>query len=135
MKHYVMAFFILFSALSSQWVGAMTFQNPHQHQVEVMTIDMTELQSQQGVMPSHDGCPSMKGAAKVVEQVVSSSCPNCGDNCQCDSNVCHSSSFSLATLSANGFNLQVLTDASVITIQSHLPIAPVSLEIRPPKSV
>ena len=132
MKHYVMAFFILFSALSSQWVGAMAPQASHKHSPSHQTtmLKMDKASDQQKA--SHDCCPSEKKMTQAAE-VISSNCPSCLDDCQCDNGVCHSN-FSVGTLSSNTFSLQPLTEASLVSLQSHLPMAPVSLEIRPPKS-
>ena len=122
-----MAFFILFSALSSQWVGAMTFQNSHSHQMSA--VDQNSQSIQKEPMASHDGCPSMKAEVKEV----ASDCASCGDDCQCDSFVCHSSTSPLASLSNHGFHSPALSMMSVAFIQANLPNVPAAQEIRPPK--
>ena len=128
MKHYLMAFFILFSALSSQWVGAMTFQYPHQHSTESVKTESVAMQHD---MLGHDSCPSMQ---KEDKQALASDCSSCLDDCQCDSGFCHSNSSSpLASLSSNRFHSPALAVISVSFISAAFPIAPVSQEKRPPK--
>jgi len=137
MKHYLMAFCIVFSTLSSSWAGTISLPNSHSHnknEQQSVNIESKSIEpSSSQKMVLHNNCPSMKASIKPTEQVAGSACISCLDDCQCDSGVCHKSSSSLVDIYSNLLNLQVLVEASIAFVQENLANAPISLEIRPPK--
>jgi len=128
MKHFFMAFFILFSALSSSWAVAVFPSVP------LSDFPTTEQVSTSYSVSTiaHSDCPSMD-RTKSVQMLGEYSCPNCLDSCQCDHNSCHKMSSPLVGIMAYTLNTPILTEVSIAFVQSNVKNAPVFLNFRPPK--
>jgi len=121
MKHYLMIFVVLFSTLSPQWAGAMSFENnvssePHHHSA---------------AMAEHDCCDSMKMASNSDQD--HSYCPYCAGDCHCDSGqFCHHVS-PVTSVIENDFQHLLLTQAFTPSTSSLFPVLFISQELRPPQ--
>ncbi len=128
MKHSLMAFLILFSALSSSW--AVT-EFPSAQLNDLSTTEQVNT-NDSALTLAHSNCPSMSIAESVSIQ-EDDACPNCLDNCQCDHNSCHKMSSPLVGVTAYTLNTPSLTEVSITFVSPHLENAPVFLNFRPPK--
>ncbi len=128
MKHSLMAFLILFSALSSSWAVAV-FPS-----VQLNYLSTTEqVNTNDSVLTlGHSNCPSM-GMTESLKIQEDYTCPNCLDNCQCDHNSCHKMSSPLVGMTVYTLNTPTLTEVSITFVPPHLENAPVFLNFRPPK--
>jgi len=111
---------VLFSALSSQWAGAMSLENnassmPHHH-----TAAMAE----------HNCCASMAMTSSDKSQ---SYCPYCNGDCHCDNGqFCHHMS-PAASVIEHDFQHLLLTEAFTASTPFLFPVLYVSQELRPPQ--
>ncbi len=128
MKHYFMTFFILFSALSSSWVGAVVFSAPQNNSVYLQQV----LSEQEKPLPiSH--CSSMQLEVDMVQKVDHEYCANCFDQCQCENSICHKMNSSLVGVDLDRLSSQGIANIPPIFAPSRLQNAPVFLDFRPPK--
>jgi hypothetical protein len=135
MKHFLMAFFILFAALSSSWVGAVVFSESQNNSVHLQEV----LSGQEGLQSalhqehlSHD-CASMQSEENMVQKIDHEYCVNCFDQCQCDNSTCHKVNSPLVGIHLEYVNTQNLANILAIVASSQLNNAPVFLDFRPPK--
>ena len=118
MKHYLMAFFILFSALSSPWVGAVVFsnsQNDNAFMVQQTNAESNFIQVDQN---STHHCASMKKEVDSLQKVEHESCSNCLENCLCDYGVCHKINSPLVGIDLNAFYPQNLTEILFVFVEN-----------------
>ena len=113
MKHYLIAFCIVFSALSSSWVGAMT----------VVQSSNEMPCHEQMTMENHDCCD---------EAMNKNTCSSCENNCYCDINSFHLS-FGLFINPVSSF----ITDKFVFvsSLSTQLSTAPILKSFQPPKII
>ncbi len=124
MKHCVMAFLVLFSALSFSWAGTEALVDSNQKS------EPNVLQLQDVV--AH-GCASMQ-QEHFVQNIDNSYCANCFDNCQCDNNsTCHKMNSPLVGLHLNVFDSPNRMKMLIVFVPSSLQNPPVFLNFRPPK--
>jgi len=107
MKHYLIAFSLVFSVLTSSWSGASVQVADSQpcHQMEVV---------------SHDCCDEMMQVSCVV----------CDSECHCDVSVSHSS---VALLAVSRSNLTASLYSLVNSTNRQLPAEPFQRKFLPPK--
>ena len=132
MKHFLMAFLILFSALSSSWVGAVVFsvsQNERTLSVKQMVLEEGNIASVQHQEHSVNSCSSMSSEVNEGHEY----CVNCFDQCQCDESACHKMNSPLVGVHLEPINIQNMAKISPIFVSSQLQKAPVFLDFRPPK--
>ena len=130
MKHSLMAFLILFSALSSSWAVAVFSSAQLSDLSTTEQVNMND----SALTLAHSNCPSMSMTeSESVSIQEDDACPNCLDNCQCDHNSCHKMSSPLVGVMAYTLNTPSLTEVAIIFVSPHLENAPVFLNFRPPK--
>ena len=129
MKHYFMAFFILFSALSSSWVGAVVFSDPQGK--SVLSEQQIVVSEQKGLV---HGCSSMQSTASNFQQMDTEYCVNCFDQCQCDNSTCHKVNSPLVGIHLDLINIQDIAKLSPLFVSSRLQNSPIFLDFRPPKN-
>lgn len=113
MKHYLIALCIVFSALSSSWVGAMT----------VVQSSNIEPCHEQMKIADHDCCD---------EQDTQNICPSCENNCYCDISVSH---ISFGLLIASIVSFIDNSSSSLLILNSQLPVDPTLKSFQPPKII
>ena len=136
MKHALMAYFILFSALSSSWAGAVVLpvaQNNSAHLQQVFSEQETSLsiQHQEHLVM---GCASVSSEENRVQKMDYEYCVNCFDQCQCDNSTCHKVNSPLVGIHIDPINIQDMAKISPLFVFAPLQSAPIFLDFRPPKN-
>lgn len=132
LKHYMMVFVILFSGGSSSWAGVSVAADQSGHQAGLHAGHSPE----HGVSHSehHDCCPPETTMPESVSQMQHADvCPQCGDECSCDS-ICHLFS-PLATLKSHDYATSLVPQATFSAFISPFPKGSISQLERPPKAV
>ncbi|MPQ76487.1 hypothetical protein [Hydrogenovibrio sp. JE_KL2] len=138
LRHYFMAYMVLFSALYSHWAAAIplpesgqsaqasmsSMQHGMHHQGMVMG-DMT--------MPCHHMHMTSLQQQDMPKMSYAHYCPYCHGPCDYDMDTCHVI-YPVADLVMQEFHFAVPSEMPVFTLQTTLPVAPTSKTIRPPKS-
>ena len=131
MKHYFMVFFMLFSALSSSWVGAVVSSDVQNK--SVLAEKQVTLESKSGQNLAH-GCSSVPSEAKNIQKNDTEYCVNCFDQCQCDNSTCHKVNSPLVGIHLDLINIQDIAKISPLFVSSRLQNSPIFLDFRPPKN-
>lgn len=120
MKHYFMIFVVVFSALSPQWAGAMSFDNNGSHESH-----------HSAAMAEHTCCDSMDMASASDQK--HEYCPYCAGDCHCDDGqYCHHIS-PVASVINHDFQHLLLTQAFTPSTPVFFPVVFISQEFRPPR--
>lgn len=135
MKH-LMAFFILFSALSSSWAGVSVYsvtQAKNTLSVTQMALEKESVAPGQPQEHLTHHCSSMSPKVNPVQKVDYAYCVNCFDQCQCDESTCHKLNSPLVGTHLEHVNIQGIAKISPPFVSPQLQKAPVFLDFRPPK--
>ena len=117
MKHFLVAFFILFSSLSNSWAGVVAAENldnkapcPHMASLKMAS--------------AHDCCDS--------EMSSEMDCPNCQDKCHCNQHTMHAPG-SAVVWNNLAYSFQAPSVLGFTLFVSQLPVAPTLKSFQPPK--
>ncbi len=134
MKHYLMVFVILFSALSSSWIGAVVSSGVQNKGTlsEKQTTLLNEIPQHQANL-SH-GCSSVPSETNGIQQTDNAYCVDCFDQCQCDNSACHKMNSPLVGIHIDLLNIQDIAKIPALFVPSKLKNAPIFLDFRPPKN-
>ncbi len=126
MKHYLMAFLILFSALSNSGVGATVFQWPDKS--EPVLLNDTQV--------VHSGCNTSALDILVVSTAEAhQDCLYCVAGCQCDQSLCHQLAPSLIGAQSSCLDTRDIVKNFMNLTSSRLEEAFMLPEFRPPKAL
>ena len=138
LRHYFMAYMVLFSALYSHWAAAIPLPENSQS-VQASMSSMHHGMHHQGMMMGDmamSGPMHMMHMAAMTQDLPKMSyahyCPYCHGPCDYDMDSCHVI-YPVADLVMQEFHFAVPSEMPVFALQTTLPVAPTSKHIRPPK--
>ncbi|WP_157833765.1 hypothetical protein [Hydrogenovibrio kuenenii] len=137
LRHYLMAFMVLFSALYSHWAMAIPLPS-----TSASTAQSTEVShAAMGHQMSKDTAMNMPACHMMQMDMQQQDapkmsyahyCPYCHGPCHYDMDQCHVI-YPVADMMTPQFDFEVPSEMPVFAIKTSLPVAPTSKHIRPPK--
>lgn len=122
-----MAVMVLFSALFSHWAVAIPLPDESVQSAPDLKVQMAGHGCHGGAVLSSDQVQDLP------QMSYAHYCPYCHGPCHFDMEKCHVI-FHVADLMTHQYSFELPTEKPVFTIQSTLPVAPTSKEIRPPRA-